>query len=69
MSDSRIRVNLSCMKCGGIPMPDSEPVTDKTIIKCNSCGHVFGTFAEVKAQTMEAAKQAAAAKFKNTPQQ
>jgi hypothetical protein len=46
-------------------MTDDETLADSSIIKCKSCGQVFGTYAEVKAKAMETAKAHVIDKFKN----
>lgn len=65
MSPETITVNLKCLKCGGIPMTDDNSVTDDSIVKCTSCGEVFGTFADVKAKAVEAVRDDIVTKFKD----
>jgi len=55
MTTDKITVNLKCLKCGGAPFTEDDSVTDDSIVKCKSCGRVFGTFANVKAKATMAA--------------
>ena len=55
MSKDTIAVNLKCLKCGGVPFVEDDHPTNDSIVKCKACGHVFGTYREVKAKATEAA--------------
>ena len=65
MGTDHITINLSCLKCGGVPMSEDDVLTDDSIVKCKSCGEVFGTYAEVKAKGMDTLKQHVIDKFKD----
>lgn len=65
MSTDTVTVNLKCLKCGGIPMTEDDSVTDQSIVKCKSCGHVFGTYAEVKAKAVDTVRQHVVDRFKS----
>jgi hypothetical protein len=55
MSTDRITVKLKCLKCGGVPFVEEDNPTDNSIVKCKSCGHVFGSYRDVKAKATEVA--------------
>jgi uncharacterized Zn finger protein len=56
MANDRIIVNLKCLKCGGAPFVSEDHPTDDSVVKCKSCGQVFGTYGQVKAQATEHAR-------------
>jgi hypothetical protein len=65
MSTDMISVNLKCLKCGGVPMTDDDSVTDSSIVKCKSCGQIFGTYAEVKAKAVDTVREHVVERFKD----
>jgi hypothetical protein len=54
MSDE-ISIKFNCRDCGELVTWD-ENVSDEDIISCKGCGREFGTFGEIKAAGMRAAK-------------
>ena len=57
MSD-QLTVTFECKNCGANPatleLPDNH--TDNDIAKCKGCGFEFGTYGDIKAKAMDAAK-------------
>ena len=55
MIKDTVTATLSCENCGGVPMTEDSP-TDNSIVECQSCGQVFGTYGDLKATVMDATK-------------
>jgi hypothetical protein len=60
-----IPVSLSCGKCGSndITIPDNADET--TLIKCNACEAVLGTWGDIKAAAGQHVREAVEEKFKD----
>lgn len=58
MAKDQITVNLECPKCKVAPHVDDES-DDGSMVYCPECGNKFGTFGDVKAKALDAAKSKA----------
>lgn len=56
MSKDHISVKLECPKCHVAPHVDDEN-DDASAVYCPSCNALFGTYGDVKAKAMGAAKE------------
>lgn len=59
MSQSEIKITFDCKNCGGTVLELPDDYDETSTAKCKSCGTEFGTWGEVKAKAMDAAKQEA----------
>lgn len=59
MASESIPVTFKCLNCGGtvLESPD-DPLTDESIMSCNTCGTVHCTYGELKTAAAEKAKEA-----------
>lgn len=64
MSDE-MKITFQCKKCGGTTLELPDDYDDNSVAKCKSCGTEFGTWGEIKAKGMEAAKAEISKKFKD----
>jgi DNA-directed RNA polymerase subunit RPC12/RpoP len=57
-----MRIELTCAECGKNSFNLGHGTEDDSVIRCQACGHVIGTLAELKEQlAAEVLKRAAAA--------
>jgi hypothetical protein len=64
MGTDSLKVTFECKKCGGTVLELPDDYTDDSVAKCKACGQKFGTYREIKAKAMEAAKSEVRTKFK-----
>ncbi len=63
VEQDHISVKLACPDCGVPPRVDDED-DDSSIVYCPKCEKKFGTYGEVKAKALQAAKEKAVESLK-----
>jgi uncharacterized Zn finger protein len=48
-----MKIELACAACGGNHFDLSDANTDDAVIACGDCGHVIGTFGDLKLRLAE----------------
>lgn len=64
MSD-QITIKFKCKKCGGTTLELPDDYDENSIAKCKSCSTEFGTWGDIKAKGMDAAKAEIRRQFKD----
>jgi len=65
MTKDIVTAKLSCMNCGGVAETVDHP-TDDSIVRCKSCGQIFGTYSEVKIKAFQTSKDEVISRVRKT---
>ena len=50
-----IKITFECKKCGPTALELPDHYTDRSIVKCKSCGAELGRYRDIKAEAVDAA--------------
>jgi uncharacterized Zn finger protein len=62
-----MRIELTCAKCGRNSFDLGHGAEDDSVIRCNFCGHVIGTMAELKERVADEVMKRAASRASPPP--
>jgi uncharacterized Zn finger protein len=62
---NEIRMTFSCKQCGSNALTVANKCDDTSLVTCNSCGAVAGTWGELKAAAADKAKEAVKKELKD----